>query len=146
MFLSRIRVCQYVSDICFCDELLQHEYLCNVNDGTAAGIKHLRRLQTGRLRRALGWARLPAGCCFHVPNLCDGIPGRFVILPLSVEGSLLRPEPSMIWTFSVEGSLLRPEPSMIWISSVEGSVILYRTFHDLDLQRGRFTPLTLNLP
>ena len=40
MFLSRIRVCQYVSDICFCDELLQHEFICNTNDGTSAGIKH----------------------------------------------------------------------------------------------------------
>ena len=57
--------------------------------GTAAGICGLRRLQTGRLRRALGWARLPAGCCFHVPNLCDGIP-----------------EPSVIWTSSMEGSVI----------------------------------------
>ena len=73
------------------------------------------------LRRAPEWARLPAACCFHVPNLCDGIPGRFMILPLSVEGSLLRPEPSMIWT-----------------SSVEGSVVLYRTIHEMDLQHGRF--------
>ena len=96
-----------------------------LDDGTAAGKKHLRRLQTGRLRRAPEWARLPAACCFRVPNLCDGIPGRFVILPLSVEGSLLRPEPSMI---------LAP--------SMEGSAILYRTFHDMDLQRGRFASET----
>ena len=40
MFLSRIRVCQYASGISFCDELLQHEFICNTNDGTAAGIKH----------------------------------------------------------------------------------------------------------
>ena len=72
------------------------------------------------LRRAPEWARLPAACCSHVPNLCDGIPGRFVILPLSVEGSLLRPEPSMIWTSSVEGSPLDTEPSMKRASSVEG--------------------------
>ena len=41
------------------------------------------------LRRAPEWARLPAGCCFHVQNLRDGIP-----------------EPSVIWTFSVEGSVI----------------------------------------
>ena len=56
------------------------------------------------LRRAPEWARLPAGCCFHVQNLRDGIPEPSVILPLSVEGS----------------------------------VILYRTIHDMALQRGRF--------
>ena len=50
------------------------------------------------------WALLPAGCCFHVQNLRDGIPEPSVILPLSVEGS----------------------------------VVLCRTIHDLDLQRGRF--------
>ena len=56
------------------------------------------------LRRAPEWARLPAGCCFHVQNLRDGIPEPSVILPLSVEGS----------------------------------VVLNRTIHDLDLQRGGF--------
>ena len=58
------------------------------------------------LRRAPEWARLLAGCCFHVQNLRDGIP-----------------EPSVIWTFSVEGS-----------------VVLYRTVHDIGLQRGKFAP------
>ena len=56
------------------------------------------------LRRAPEWARLPAGCCFHVQNLRDGIPEPSVIVPLSVEGS----------------------------------VVLNRTIHDLDLQRGGF--------
>ena len=56
------------------------------------------------LRWVPGWARLPAGCCFHVQNLRDGIPEPSVILPLSVEGS----------------------------------VVLNRTIHDLDLQRGGF--------
>ena len=56
------------------------------------------------LRRAPEWARLPAGCCFHVQNLRDGIP-----------------EPSVIWTSSVEGSLLRHEPSTILGISMEGS-------------------------
>ena len=55
------------------------------------------------LRRTPEWARLPAGCCFHVQNLRDGIPEPSVILPLSMEGSLLRHEPSMISTSSVEG-------------------------------------------
>ena len=41
------------------------------------------------LRRAPEWARLPAGCCFHVQNLRDGIPEPSVILPLSVEGSVV---------------------------------------------------------
>ena len=41
------------------------------------------------LRWAPEWALLPAGCCFHVQNLRDGIP-----------------EPSVIWTFSVEGSVI----------------------------------------
>ena len=56
------------------------------------------------LRWAPEWALLPAGCCFHVQNLRDGIPEPSVILPLSVEGS----------------------------------VVLNRTIHDLDLQRGGF--------
>ena len=56
------------------------------------------------LRRAPEWARLPAGCCFRVQNLRDGIPEPSVILPLSVEGS----------------------------------VVLNRTIHDMDLQRGGF--------
>ena len=73
------------------------------------------------LRRAPYWARLPAGCCFHVQNLRDGIPEPSVILPLSVESSPLAAEPSMISTFSVEGS-----------------VILYRTIHDIGLQCGGF--------
>ena len=60
------------------------------------------------LRRAPEWARLPAGCCFHVQNLRGGI----------------------------------PEPSVIWTSSVEGSVVLYRTIHDMDLQRGGFASET----
>ena len=30
------------------------------------------------------------------------------------------------------------ELSVIWTSSMEGSVILYRTIHDMALQRGRF--------
>ena len=60
------------------------------------------------LRRALEWARLPAGCCFRVQNLRDGIPDPSVTLPLSVEGS----------------------------------VILYRTIHDLDLQRRGFASET----
>ena len=73
------------------------------------------------LRRAPEWARLPAGCCFRVQNLRDGIPEPSVILPLSVESSPLAAEPSMIFAYSVEGSLLRPEPSMIFAFSVEGS-------------------------
>ena len=59
------------------------------------------------LRRAPEWARLPAGCCFHVQNLRDGIPEPSVILPLSMEGSLLRHEPSMISTSSMEGYCAR---------------------------------------
>ena len=73
------------------------------------------------LRRAPEWARLPAGCCFHVQNLRDGIPEPSVILPLSVESSPLAAEPSMKCVPSVEGSLLRPEPSTISTSSMEGS-------------------------
>ena len=60
------------------------------------------------LRRAPEWARLLAGCCFHVQNLRGGI----------------------------------PEPSMILPLSVEGSVVLYRTIHDICLQRGGFTSET----
>ena len=56
------------------------------------------------LRWAPEWALLPAGCCFHVQNLRDGIP-----------------EPSVIWTFSVESSPLAAEPSMKCVPSVEGS-------------------------
>ena len=73
------------------------------------------------LRRAPEWARLPAGCCFRVQNLRDGIPEPSVILPLSVESSPLAAEPSMKCVPSVEGSLLRPEPSTISTSSMEGS-------------------------
>ena len=79
------------------------------------------------LRWVPGWARLPAGCCFHVQNLRGGIPEPSVILPLSVEGSLLRPEPSMIFDFSVEGSPLRHEPSMISTSSMEGYCARFHT-------------------
>ena len=77
------------------------------------------------LRRAPEWALLPAGCCFHVQNLRDGIPEPSVILPLSVEGSLLRHEPSMIWVFGVEGSHLETEPSMKRGIGVEGSAVFY---------------------
>ena len=59
------------------------------------------------LRWAPEWALLPAGCCFHVQNLRGGIPEPSVILPLSVEGSPLRHEPSMISTSSMEGYCAR---------------------------------------
>ena len=94
------------------------------------------------LRRTPEWARLPAGCCFRVQNLRDGIPEPSVILPLSVESSPLAAEPSMKCVPSVEGSLLRREPSMISTSSMEGSVVLNRTIHDICLQRGGFASET----
>ena len=68
------------------------------------------------------------------------------ILAFSVESSPLAAEPSMKCVPSVESSLLMREPSMISTSSVEGSVVLYRTVHDMDLQRGGFALLPLNHP
>ena len=51
----------------------------NVDNGTAAGIKRLRRLQTDRLRRAPGKGPLACrlllpGCCFHAISMFVAIP------------------------------------------------------------------------
>ena len=51
----------------------------NVDNGTAAGIKRLRRLQTDMLRRAPGKGPLACrlllpGCCFHAISMFVAIP------------------------------------------------------------------------
>ena len=69
-----------------------------------------------------------------------------MIHALSVDGSPLRYEPSMISTSSVDGSALDHEPSVISTPSVDGSPPNTRTFHDLCPQRGRFDPWYLNHP
>ena len=58
----------------------------------------------------------------------------------------LMPEPSAIHALSMEGSALDPEPSMISTSTLDGSPPNTRTFHDLCPQRGRFDPWYLNHP
>ena len=69
----------------------------------------------------------------------------------------LIPEPSVIQAPSVEGSALEPEPSVILTPNVDGSTpdiwtirdigpqsgrfrFGPRTFHEIDLHRGRFAP------
>ena len=47
-------------------------------------------------------------------------------------------EPSTIWGISMEGALLRYEPSMMRGGFVEGSGLGNGTFHDFGLQRGWF--------
>ncbi|MCI6329029.1 MAG: hypothetical protein MR793_10340 [Bacteroidales bacterium] len=86
-----------------------------------------------------------------------------VIQALSMEGSALSPEPSVISTSSadgsplvsepsvihaqnVDGSALDPEPSMKSTSTVDGSTPGIRTFRDIDLHRGWFNPWYLNHP
>ena len=57
-----------------------------------------------------------------------------------VEGSGRRREPSTISGLSVDGSALDAEPSMMRGIFVEGSGLGNGTFHDFGLQRGWFRP------
>ena len=61
--------------------------------------------------------------------------------PLSWKVRPWRMEPSAKWSISVEGSRLRYEPSVICVFIAEGWIYLHRTVHDSGPKRGRFRGL-----